>query len=198
MKIKQLLAALSVVLALPTAVANLHAAESAGVFDQVQVPKNRIGFVFKQMGVPVDGQFRKAKIDLIFDAAVPAKSTVRLDLDLASIDAGSSDANQEVVGKPWFDIKNFPTASFVSSSVKSLGDNRYEMTGKLSIKGKTRDITTPITVTQKGNTAVFDGGFTLKRLEFAIGDGTWSDTSIVADEVKVSFHVEADRRGSTK
>ncbi|NMG44392.1 polyisoprenoid-binding protein [Aromatoleum toluvorans] len=189
MKHNRILAAALVSLALPFAGA--HAAQAAGVFDQVQPAKNRIDFVFKQMNVPVNGYFKKAKVDLAFDPAAPAKSTVRLDLDLASIDAGSSDANTEVVGKPWFDVKAFPTATFVSSSVKPLGGDRYEMTGKLTIKGKTRDVTTPVTVKQNGNTATFDGAFTLKRLEFAIGDGTWSDTSIVADEVKVSFHVEA-------
>ena len=198
MKSSRTIAAALFAVALPASVATLHAAEPAAVFDQVQATRNRIDFVFTQMGVPVNGHFKKAKIDLLFDPAVPAKSTVKLDLDLGSIDAGSTDANQEVVGKTWFDLKNFPTATFVSSAVKPLGGNRYEMTGKLSIKGKTRDVTTPITVTQKGNTAVFDGGFTLKRLEFAIGDGSWSDTSIVADEVKVSFHVEADRRAAGK
>ena len=188
------LAAILFAATLPMMSAPLRAAEPAVVFDQVQPAKSKIGFVFAQMGVPVEGQFRKSKIDLSFDAAAPAKSTVRLDLDLSGIDAGSSDANQEVGGKAWFDLKSFPTATFVSSSVKSLGGNRYEMTGKLSIKGRTRDVSTPITVTQAGNTAKFDGSFTLKRLEFGIGDGSWSDTSIVADEVKVSFHVEADRR----
>ncbi|AYH43335.1 YceI family protein [Azoarcus sp. DN11] len=191
MKHNRILAAALVSLVLPFASAD--AAQAAGLFDQVQPAKNRIDFVFKQMNVPVNGHFKKAKVDLAFDPATPAKSTVRLDLDLASIDAGSSDANTEVVGKPWFDVKAFPTATFVSSSVKPVGGDRYEMTGKLTIKGKTRDVTTPVTVKQNGNTATFDGAFTLKRLEFAIGDGTWSDTSIVADEVKVSFHVEAER-----
>lgn len=185
-------AAVLFAVALPFGSAPLHAA--APIFDQVNGAKNRIGFVFTQMGVPVEGHFRKSSIDLAFDAAAPAKSSVRLELDLGSIDAGSPDANQEVVGKTWFDLKNFPTATFVSTAVKPLGGNRYEMSGKLTIKGRSRDITTPVTFTQRGDTAVFEGGFTLKRLEFAIGDGSWSDTSIVADEVKVSFHVEADRR----
>lgn len=188
------LATALLVVALPFGPATLHAADPAAVFDQVLGARNRIGFVFTQMGVPVEGHFRKSSVDLAFDAAAPTKSTVRLELDLGSIDAGSADANQEVVGKPWFDLKNFPTATFVSTAVKPLGGNRYEMSGKLTIKGRSRDVVTPVTVTQRGNTAVFEGGFTLKRLEFGIGDGSWSDTSIVADEVKVSFHVEADRR----
>lgn len=196
MNSKRLLAAALVSLVLPLAGTGAYAAQPAGAFDQVVPAKNRIDFVFKQMNVPVKGYFKKANINLVFDPAAPAKTTVRLDLDLGSIDAGSSDANSEVVGKPWFDLKTFPTATFISSSVKPLGGDRYEMTGKLTIKGKTRDVTTPVTVTQNGNTAAFDGGFTLKRLEFAIGDGTWSDTSIVADEVKVSFHVEAERRAA--
>jgi polyisoprenoid-binding protein YceI len=196
MTMRTVLAAALFAATLPMASLTAVAADAPAVFDQVQPAKSKIAFVFTQMGVPVEGQFRKSKVDLAFDAAAPAKSTVRLDLDLSGIDAGSSDANQEVGGKAWFDLKSFPTATFVSSSVKSIGGNRYEMTGKLSIKGRTRDVTTPIIVTPAGNTAKFDGNFTLKRLEFGIGDGSWSDTSIVADEVKVSFHVEADRRAA--
>lgn len=191
------LSVLAVAGALAFAPVAANAADPAAVYDRVNAAKNRIGFVFTQMGVPVEGHFRKSSINLAFDSAQPTKSSVRLELDLGSIDAGSSDANQEVVGKPWFDLKNFPTATFVSSAVKPLGGNRYEMSGQLTIKGRSRDVTTPVTITQRDATAVFEGGFTLKRLEFGIGDGSWSDTSIVADEVKVSFHVEAERR-STK
>ena len=37
--------------------------------------------------------------------------------------------------------------------------------------------------------AVFDGAFVLKRLDFAVGDGIWSDVSAVANEVQIMFHI---------
>ncbi|MDT3672447.1 MAG: YceI family protein [Aromatoleum sp.] len=174
------------------------AAPAPASFNQVVADKGRIDFVFKQMNVPIEGHFRTFKTDLVFDPAAPEKSSVRLELDLASIDAGSSEANKEVVGKSWFNVKQNPKATFVSTAVKPLGGNRYEVAGTLTIKGKTQTVTAPVTVTQQGNTATFDGGFTLKRLEFAIGDGMWADTSVVANEVDVRFHAVAARSGAAK
>ena len=174
------------------------AADSADVFNRVQADKGRIGFVFKQMNVPIEGHFRTFQTDLVFDPAAPAKSSVRLELDLSSIDAGSSEANKEVVGKSWFNVKDSPTATFVSTAVRPLGGNRVEVAGKLTLKGRTQDVTAPVTVTQQGSTATFDGGFTLKRLEFAIGDGMWADTSVVANDVEVRFRAVAARSGTPK
>ena len=174
------------------------AAPAPTSFDQVLADKGRIDFVFKQMNVPIEGHFRKFKTDLVFDPAAPEKSTVRLELDLASIDAGSSEANTEVVKKSWFNVKESPTAAFVSTSVKPLGGNRFAVAGKLTVKGKTQNVTAPVSVTQQGNIATFDGGFTLKRLEFAIGDGMWADTSVVANEVEVRFRAVAARSGAVK
>lgn len=167
-----------------------HAADGP-VFDQVRADRSRIEFVSRQMGVPVKGHFDRFDTELYFDAGDPAKSRVKLELDLASIDAGSAEANEEVVGKNWFDVANTPKAVFVSSAVKPLGDNRYEVTGTLTLKGTTQDVVAPVSVTRQGDVAAFDGGFTLKRLEFGIGEGLWGDPSVVANDVEVRFHVVA-------
>lgn len=163
-------------------------------FSSVQAEKSTLTFVSKQMGVAVDGRFRKFAASLAFDPAKPTQGSARLELDMSSIDAGSKDANDEVVGKAWFNVKAFPTATFVSSSVKALGGDRYEVAGKLTIKGRTQDVTAPFTFRQDGAAGVFDGYFVLKRLDFAIGDGAWSDTSAVANEVQIKFHVVAAAR----
>lgn len=161
-------------------------------YGQALSDKSRVTFTSRQMGVPVDGRFRKFVATLAFDPAKPAAASAKLELDLASIDAGSGEANDEVAGKPWFNLKVFPTATFVSSSVKPLGGDRYELAGKLTIKGKTQDIVAPFTFRQEGGSGgngVFDGGFTLKRLDFAVGEGVWSDVGTVANEVQIKFHV---------
>lgn len=168
-------------------------AGSAGAteFGLFQPEKSSLTFVSKQMGVPVDGTFKKFAATLAFDPARPAAASAKFDLDLASIDAGSKDANDEVVGKAWFNLKTFPTATFVSTAVKPLGGDKYELAGKLSIKGKTQDVTAPFVFRQEGGNGVFDGGFVLKRLDFAVGDGIWSDVSAVANEVQIKFRIVA-------
>jgi polyisoprenoid-binding protein YceI len=153
--------------------------------------KSAISFVSKQMNVPVEGKIGRFSVQLAFDAAKPNEGRVQVDLDLASIDTGSEEANDEVKGKGWFDVKNYPTARFVSSAVKSLGPGRYEVAGKLTIKGRTRDVVAPFAFKPAGQSAVFDGAFVLKRLDYAIGEGVWSDTDTVANEVQVKFRIAA-------
>lgn len=166
-------------------------AADAAELKKVQYDKSAVNFTYKQMGVAVDGKFKKFAADLAFDPAKPQAARAKLDVDLASVDAGSSDADQEVAGKEWFNTKSFPKASFVSSSVKPLGGNKFEVAGKLSIKGQSRDITFPATFTPAGNGGVFDGAFTIRRGDFAIGEGAWSKFDIVANDVQIKFRITA-------
>jgi polyisoprenoid-binding protein YceI len=174
------------------AAALVAAAPAAAVeYNQVLPERSAIAFTSKQMGVPVDGRFRRFSAAMNFDPAKLATASARIDIDLASIDAGSKDADDEVVGKQWFNTKAFPTASFVSSGVRALGGDRYEALGKISIKGRTQDAALPFTFKPEGGNAVFDGNLTLKRLDFAIGEGPWSDVGTVANEVQVKFRIVA-------
>jgi polyisoprenoid-binding protein YceI len=169
----------------------LPAAAQAVEYSSVLPDKSEIRFVSKQMNVPVEGKFRKFSAQLAFDPKKPEAGKAQFTVELGAIDTGSDEANEEVKGKGWFDIKNFPTATFVSSSVKTTGPNRYDVAGKLTIKGRSRDITAPVTLRQDGPNAVIEGGFVLKRLQFSIGEGPWSDIDTVADDVQVRFRVTA-------
>ncbi len=163
-------------------------------FGALLAEKSAIAFTSKQMGVPVDGHFGKFSAGISFNPASPTQGSARLDIDLGSIDAGSPDATDEVAGKPWFNLKLFPAAGFVSSGVKVLGGGRFETTGKLSIKGHSRVITAPFTFREEGGNGVFDGTFTLKRLDFGLGDGVWADLDTVANEIKIKFHIVTSPR----
>jgi polyisoprenoid-binding protein YceI len=174
-------------------------AAMAAELTQFSPEKSQITFVSKQMGVPVDGRFKKFDAKISVDPAKPETGKVQLEIDLASIDAGSSDADAEVKGKSWFNTAIFPKASFVSSQVRGIGNGRYEALGKLTIKGTTRDVIAPFAVKLENGGAWFDGSFTLNRLQFKIGDGVWADTATVADEIQVKFKVfvAADSTKST-
>lgn len=156
-------------------------------FTVLRSQQSSISFVSKQMGVPVEGNFKKFAAQIAVNPARPEAGTARIDIDLGSIDTGSTEADEEVAGKAWFDTKNHPAASFASSSIRSLGKDRYEVIGKLSIKGKTLDIKASFTLKQNADTLIIDGQFPLKRLDYGIGSGVWSDTGVVADEVQIRF-----------
>jgi polyisoprenoid-binding protein YceI len=61
------------------------------------------------------------------------------------------------------------------------------MSGKFTLKGQSRDLTVPVTLAQAGGQSIASGSFVVKRLDFRIGDGDWSDTSLVANDVQVRF-----------
>lgn len=163
----------------------------AAEFNLVQTDKSSLVFAYKQMGVPMEGNFGRFSVRINFDPARVNAAKARLEVDLASIDTGSNEANDEVAGKQWFNTKAFPSAQFVSTGVKALGGNRYEVLGKLTLKGKALDVAAPFTFRQEGAAGIFDGAFILKRLDYAIGEGAWTDVSAVANEIQIKFHVVA-------
>ncbi len=161
---------------------------SGAEFTVLRPQQSSITFVSKQMGVPVEGSFRKFTARIALDPARPEAGTARIDIDLASIDTGNAEADAEVAGKAWFDTKNHPVASFLSGIVRQSGKERYEALGKMTLKGKTLDIKTPFTFRQAAGTLVIDGMFPIRRLDYGIGSGIWGDTDTVADEVQIRFH----------
>lgn len=162
---------------------------SAIEFKQVQTNENALTFGFTLMGAPLVGTFNKFSAQISFDPAKLDKAQARIEINVASIDTGSAEGNEEVVGKQWFNAKDYPTATFVSTGLKALGANRYQATGKLSIKGKTLDVATPVTFQSDGTHGAFEGAFTIKRLDYTIGEGEWTDVSSVANEIPIKFHI---------
>lgn len=166
-------------------------AAQAVEFNQLQPAKSMVGFVYKQMNVPVEGGFKRFRGELRFDPARPQAAKAAIEIELASIDTGFAEGNEEVQGRLWFDTKNHPVARFVSTSVKPLGGNRYEVVGRMSIKGRTLEVKTPVTFHQAGNSGVFEGAFMLKRADYGIGEGMWADFGTVANEVEIRFRMAA-------
>lgn len=150
--------------------------------------KSQIVFVSKQMGVPVEGTFKKFDAQVAFDPKKPEGGSVVLHIDTASAGFGIPMSDAELPKAPWFDATHFPQATFQSSAIKALGNGKFEMTGKLTIKGTTKSVTVPVGITAgEGNQSVATGSLTIQRLDYKIGDGEWTDTSMVANEVQVRF-----------
>jgi polyisoprenoid-binding protein YceI len=154
---------------------------------KVAPDKSQIRFVSKQMNVPVEGRFKSFTGTVTFDPSKPAATKASFEVDIASIDMNSTEGETEAKRKPWFHTDMFPKARFVAESVKSTGPDKFEATGKLSIKGITQNVVAPFTLVTKGADKTVEGSFTLKRLMFNIGEGVWKDTDTVADDVIVRF-----------
>jgi polyisoprenoid-binding protein YceI len=164
---------------------------AAAVPLKTDVAHSSVSAVFKQMDVPVESNFKRFTAQIDYDAAHPDKATARVDIDTASFDMGQADYNKEIAKKEWFNSAQFPKASFVSSAIKPAGPGKLSVSGKLTIKGKTQDVSFPLSVKPEGGKQVFEGQLPIKRLAFNIGEGEWKDTSMVADEVVIKFRVAA-------
>lgn len=150
---------------------------------------NSVTAVFKQMNVPVEGRFNRINADVHFDPANVAAASAKIDIDVASFDIGAPEYNQEVAGDEWFDAAHFPHATFVSTRIAPAASGAYSVTGKLTIRGKTTDVTVPVQYHKDGANQAFDGALPIKRLVYGIGTGEWKDTSVVADDVQIKFHI---------
>ncbi|RZL95112.1 MAG: YceI family protein [Variovorax sp.] len=148
---------------------------------------SQIAFVTKQMGVPVEGVFKTFDAQVAFDPHKPEGGTVALQIDVASATLGVPQSDAELPKAPWFNAARFPRASFQSSSIKNLGGGRFDIAGKLTIKGTAQDVVVPVTIAQTAGQSVATGSLTIQRLAFKIGEGEWTDTSMVGDDVQVRF-----------
>lgn len=163
------------------------ASQPALAQQKLDAAKSEMVFVSKQMGVPVEGKFRKFDAQVAFDPKKPEAGKVSFTIDTGSASFGSPETDAEVVKPVWLGVAKFPQATFQSSAIKALGGGKFEVAGKLTIKGSSQNVTVPVALAQAGGTTTATGAFALKRLEFKIGENEWADTSMVANDVQVKF-----------
>lgn len=135
------------------------------------------------------GRFNKVSGTIVWDNADPAKSTVTVAIDPASIDTFSQQRDDHLRNADFLDVKQFPDLKFVSKSVKKTGDNAFEVSGDFTMHGVTKSITVPVVKMREGETPFKDyrtgweSTFTIKRSEFGmkyaiLPDGTGDDVQI--------------------
>jgi polyisoprenoid-binding protein YceI len=162
---------------------------AAAALLKVDSAKSSVSAVFKQMNVPVEGKFKRFAAQIDYDQAKPEASRAAMEIDIASFDLGDAEFNKEAAKKDWFNAPQFPKANFVSTAIRNGGPGKLEVSGKLTIKGKSTDVKFLLTVKKEAAGQVFEGALPIKRLTYNIGEGEWKDTGMVADEVVIKFRV---------
>jgi polyisoprenoid-binding protein YceI len=173
------------------AAALLSAPALAVEYGTVDPAASTLKFEYAQMGVSLDGAFKQFNAELSFDPARPQAARTVVEVPLKAIDTGSEEGDEEVGGKDWFNTGAHPLARFESNSVKVIDSAHLEVSGTLTIKGRSRDITTPVVVTESAGKASFEGSFKLNRVDFGIGEGMWAKDDVVAHEITIAFHLVA-------
>ena len=156
---------------------------------QLQAAGSEIAFTTRQMGVPVEGKFGRFSAQVALDPKQPEGGSVSLVIDTASARFGSAELDAEVTKPTWLNAAGFPQASFQSGSIKATGPGRFDVAGRLTIKGSTRELVVPVQLAAAGANHVASGSFTIRRLDFKVGEDEWADTSMLANDVQVRFRL---------
>lgn len=161
--------------------------------NQLLPAQSEVRFTAKQMGVPMQGMFTKLAGTVQWNAAKPEASHIRLEIPVASATVGAPEMDEELPKAEWFAASQFPTAVFESQAVRALDANRFEVAGTLSIKGIKLPVKTVATVVpnpaDKGATSTASGVLVIARLAYKIGQGSWGNTSVVADAVQIQYRM---------
>lgn len=146
-------------------------------------------FKVMHLGIaPSYGQFMKIGGTVEFDPANPEAASINVEIDATSIFSANKKRDDHLKGPDFFDVKQFPKATFKSSKWKKTGDNTFDVTGDLTIKGKTNTITIPVTLTGAGkdpwgnDRAGFTSEFTIDRMAYGVNympDGLGKDVTLM-------------------
>lgn len=164
-----------------------------------------LGFTVKHMAVAsVRGEFKDFTADLTVDEADLANSSIVLTIQAASIDTREEDRDEHLRGEDFFEVKSFPEIVFRSRKIERVEGNRYLATGDLTLKGTTREVVLDLEINGPvkdpwGNYRVgAEGGVTIDRQDFGVNYSRLMDNGglVVSDDVKISFSLEAKRKGA--
>jgi polyisoprenoid-binding protein YceI len=162
----------------------------AACWKPVPTPKS-LSFTASQGGAPFPGEFKSYTAELCLDDKDPSKDSLRVDVDLNSVDSGLDEMDAALKNDDFFDTAKYPKGTFISDSMRQVSPGHYAVTGKLTLKGVTKVITVPFTWTpsKDGKQAKLDAKATLERRDYHIGTGQWDDPQYVGLGVDVTFAI---------
>jgi len=103
---------------------------------------SEIGFVAKHMLITtVRGRFTRYNATIAFNPASPESSSADVQIEVASIDTGEPKRDEHLRSADFFDVQHDPQITFKSKQIRRLSDDRWKMTGDLTMRGITREIT---------------------------------------------------------
>jgi polyisoprenoid-binding protein YceI len=186
--------ALALLLALGLCAAPAHAADT---FD-IDPNHSEVSFQVRHFVTPVRGEFGDFGGSVVMDGANPAASSVDFWIDANSIDTRNDNRDQHLRSEDFFSVEQNPRITFESSQVKKTGDDTYDVTGTLTLRGVSKQVTLPVTylgsiADGRGNTrAGFATETTLNRKDYGINWNQALDQGgfVLGDDVTVAIDLE--------
>ncbi len=166
---------------------------------QIDKTHSEAAFQVRHLISKVRGRFTDFDGAIAFDEAEPQRSTVTFSIQAGSIDTGVADRDAHLRSADFFAVDQYPTITFRSTAIAPKGNDEFEVTGDLTMRGVTRQVVIPVSylgaaVDPWGNQKIaFEGEVALNRKDYGL---TWNaalETGgfLVGDDVKVSLSVQA-------
>ena len=160
-----------------------------------------VGFQVRHIFTNVSGRFTDYAGTIQVDRAKPENSSVEFTIQATSIDTSEPKRDGHLRTADFFDVANYPTITFKSTSVKPNGKDSYLVTGDFTMHGVTKPITLPVAVLGEGKDPMgnekmgLETAITLSRKEYGLNWNRALETGgvLVGDEVKVQISIEANK-----
>ncbi len=160
---------------------------------QLDPVASQLAFSATQAGATFDGRFTRFRADIRFDEADLAGSRFEVTIDMVSADTSESRRDEILKGPDFFWTERYPAAVFEAVDFSGSG-NAYLGRGTLTLRGVTRPVSVRFRFERSPDGgARLDGSTQLRRLDFGVGQGEWTSTEWVGDEVEVRFELRLSR-----
>lgn len=174
---------------------------------QVDAYHSSIGFSVRHMMVSnVKGRFTKFSGAIALDPKDVTKSSVKVSLEVASVNTDIEARDKHLRGADFFDVDKFPTATFTSQKVEKSADG-YVLAGDLTLKGVTRPVRIPFTLSgpvkdpkNGGQRIGASGRVVINRQDFGLTYNTILDTGglAIGNDVTLELEIEGVMEGGKK
>ncbi len=153
--------------------------------------QSTLGFTATQEGAPFEGRFGKFNVGLEILRTDDDIDITRLTavIGLASVDTDYDERDDYLVQEDWFHTELWPEARFISTAIARQGPAQYVAQGELSLRGVSRPVEVQLSMEldDNGERGKLSGTAVLRRLDFGVGQGDWSGTEWVGNDVNVRF-----------
>jgi polyisoprenoid-binding protein YceI len=159
-------------------------------------------FKVRHLFTKVAGRFDDFSGILRWDPEDPTKSSVEVTIQAASIDTDNEKRDEHLKSKDFLAVQEYPTITFRSTKVEKVGENRFEVTGDLTIHGVTKPVTLEVEAMGfgPGPMGKYRGGFTattkIDRTEFGV---SWNMAVeggglVLGKQVEITLDIEVVRQ----
>lgn len=159
----------------------------------VDPAQSRLTIEVSQGGAPLQARFETFAAEISFDPAAPEAARAVITVDLTSFTTGDGQRDQIATSREFLDAGGNATATYATAGFVPLGGDRYEVTGTLTLREASRELTHPATIKVDGDAATAEGEVALMRLDYGVGAGQFPRGDQVGLEVIVRYSLKARR-----